>query len=321
MRKPLLETQIQDLIYNLKINHIPYREFISLSSLCSFRIGGISPLVVEPENVEQLNFTLQIFEKKSIPFKVLGGGTNLLISDFPDDFVTLRLSGEFKEYQVLDAQRGIFRIGAAASTTPTFRKISLSGYTGTEFLSTIPGWVGGAVIQNAGCYGGEIFDFIEKVEFIKNNVVYTLSKSQVQYGYRTTQFLQSKDSYITFIEMQIPQGNLEEIELSLKEKRERRNASQPQNKKSAGSVFKNPPLKDEKGEPLKAWKLIDQVGLRGLQKGDAQISPEHCNFIVNLGHAKAQDVYYLILKIQEEVEKKFGILLEREVEFFGEISL
>lgn len=321
MKDTLLKSQISDLKHRLGKIGIPYREEILLSSLCSFKIGGISPLLVEPENLEQLNQSLYIFDQFSVPFKVLGGGTNLLISDFPNDFVTLRLSGDFKEYHVVDSDSGIFRIGSAALTTPTFRKISLSGYTGTEFLSTIPGWVGGAVIQNAGCYGGELFNYIEKVEFIQKNVVHSLSKEQIEYGYRSTQFLKSKDSFITFIEMKIPRGNLEEIEISLQEKREKRNSSQPQNKKSAGSVFKNPPLKDEDGKPLKSWFLIDQVGLRGLTQGGAQISPEHCNFIVNLGNAKALDVYYLIQKIQESVEEKFGILLEREVEFFGKMGL
>jgi UDP-N-acetylmuramate dehydrogenase len=301
----------------LKPQSIPFRENLILSTLCSFRIGGTSPLVVEPENTEQLITALSLFRTFSIPFKVLGGGTNLLISDFPDDFVTLRLAGEFKEFQTLDSENGLFRIGSAASTTPTFRKISQSGYTGTEFLSTIPGWVGGAVIQNAGCYGGELFDFIHRVEYVQGEEICSLQKSQIEYGYRYTQFLKSKNAFISFIEMQIPKGNLDSIEISLKEKRDKRNASQPQNKKSAGSVFKNPPLTGEDGKPLKAWYLIDQVGLRGLVKGDAQISPEHCNFIVNLGKAKASDVHYLIQVIQEKVFSQFGIPLEREVEFFG----
>ncbi len=311
----LLESQLKDLIKTLKKNHVCFRENVNLSTLCSFKIGGISPLVVEPENIQSLQQTLEIFFKLEIPFKVLGGGTNLLISDFPNDFVTLRLSGEFKEFEMLS--EGYFRIGAAALTTPTFRKISLLGYTGTEFLSTIPGWVGGAVIQNAGCYGGEIFNFIEKVEFLKEGKIFIESKKNIEFGYRSTQFLKNKNSYITFIEMKIPKGNLEEIEFSLKEKRDKRNASQPQNKKSAGSVFKNPPFRDEDGNPLKSWFLIDQVGLRGKIYGGAQISPEHCNFIVNLGNAKAKDVYYLICLIQEKVYEKFGIELEKEIEFFG----
>lgn len=314
----LINSQLENLKNFLVTAEISFKENVNLAPLCSFKIGGISPLLVEPQNLEQLQATLYFFRKLDVPFKVLGGGTNLLISDYPNDFVTLRLSGEFKEFQIL-SEDGLFKIGAASLTTPTFRKISLMGYTGTEFLSTIPGWVGGAVIQNAGCYGGEIFDFIERIEFLKEGKIFSESKENLEFGYRTTQFLKKKDSIVTFIYMKISKGNLEDIEASLKDKRERRNSSQPQNKRSAGSVFKNPPLKDSNGNPIKAWHLIDQVGLRGKIHGEAQISPEHCNFIVNLGNAKASDVYYLICLIEESVYKKFGIQLEREIEFFGKI--
>ncbi len=317
MRNTLSHKLIQDLLEELSKKLIPFRTGVQLSILCSFKIGGISPLVIEPENNEQLAETLTILKKDEIPYKVLGGGSNLLISDFPDTFVTLRLSGVYKE--MIEDGDGVFTIGSATNTTPTFRKISLLGYTGVEFLSTIPGWVGGAVIQNAGCYGGEIFNFIQSIDFIKDGYLQSLPKEKIEFGYRTSQFLKKKDSIITSIKIKVPLGNLEEIELSLKEKRDKRNSSQPENKKSAGSVFKNPPLKDDKGNPMKAWWLIDQVGLRGKIQGSAQISPEHCNFIVNLGNAKAEDVSFLIREIQEKVNSKFQIQLEREVEYFGEI--
>jgi len=317
MKKNLSENEIEKLISFCNKKEIPFKRDIKLSTLCSFKIGGISPLIIEPIDNDQLSEALHIFEKEGIAYKVLGGGTNLLISDTPDTFITLRLSGDFKELRGMEG--GIFIIGASANTTPIFRKISQMGYTGVEFLSTIPGWVGGAVIQNAGCYGGEIFNYIEEVEFIKDGKVCSLRKENIQYGYRTTQFLKNKDSIITKIKIKVEEGNLEEIELSLKDKRDKRNSSQPENKKSAGSVFKNPAMKDEKGNPLKSWWLIDQVGLRGKIKGNAQISPEHCNFIVNIGQASATDVVYLINEIQEQVYSKFNIHLEREIEYFGEI--
>ena len=318
MNPPLSENLIFEISTYLDDLNIPYKKDIKLSILCSFKIGGVSPLVVEPLNNIQLAEVLDLFNKKSIPYKILGGGTNLLISDYPNKFVTLRLSGEFKD--TIQIGDGVFQIGASVNTTPVFRKISQDGYTGVEFLSTIPGWVGGAVIQNAGCYGGEIFNFIEEVEFIKNGTISSEKKINIEYGYRSTQFLKSKDSIITKIKIKVPKGNPEEIEQNLREKRDKRNSSQPENKKSAGSVFKNPPLKNEHGEPLKAWWLIDQVGLRGKINGNAQISPEHCNFIVNLGNATASQVAKLILEVQEKVYQKFNIYLEKEVEYFGDIS-
>ncbi|GBF40047.1 UDP-N-acetylenolpyruvoylglucosamine reductase [Leptospira johnsonii] len=273
--------------------------------------------MVEPETQEQILETLSVFKKLDLPWKILGGGTNILISDHPDDFVILKLSGGFKEYQ--DMGEGIFRVGAATNTTPVFRQISQKGYTGAEFLSTIPGWTGGAVIQNAGCYGGELFDLIQEVEFLRNGEVLKRKPSEIEHGYRFTEFLKRKDSIILSIQIKLKPGNLEEIEASLKEKRDKRNSSQPQNKKSAGSMFKNPKVFDEQGKEIKAWQFIDKVGLRGLQIGGAQISPEHCNFIVNTGGAKASDVYGLVNTVQEKVEKETGVTLQREVEYFGSI--
>ncbi|WP_367899040.1 UDP-N-acetylmuramate dehydrogenase [Leptospira sp. WS58.C1] len=313
----LSEIQIRELKNSLENSGLPYRENQDLSVHCSFKIGGISPIMVEPETQEQILETLSLFEKLDLPWKILGGGTNILISDHPNDFVILKLSGGFKEYK--DLGEGIFQVGAATNTTPVFRQISQKGYTGAEFLSTIPGWTGGAVIQNAGCYGGELFDLIQEVEFLRNGEVLKRKPSEIEHGYRFTEFLKRKDSIILSIRIGLKPGNLEEIETSLKEKRDKRNSSQPQNKKSAGSMFKNPKVFDEQGKEIKAWQFIDKVGLRGLQIGGAQISPEHCNFIVNTGGAKASDVYGLVNTVQEKVEKETGVILQREVEYFGSI--
>ncbi|MCC5815306.1 MAG: UDP-N-acetylmuramate dehydrogenase [Leptospira sp.] len=308
---------IQETISQLEKGQVPFRRDVKLSVLSSFKIGGIAPIVVEPENDNQLFEGLEIFKKLDLEYKILGGGSNLLISDHPDDFIVLRLSGEYKNYEMVS--EGEFEIGAATNTTPTFRQISQKGYTGAEFLSTIPGWTGGAVIQNAGCYGGELLDLTKRVDFIRNGNIHSKTPSEIEYGYRFTEFLRDKDSIILRLVVNLKPGNFDEIEASLKDKRDRRNSSQPENKKSAGSIFKNPNLKGEDGQQIKSWQLIDQVGLRGEIRGGAQISPEHCNFIVNLGDAKAVDVYDLIQLVLEKVEKQTGIVLEREVEDFGKV--
>ncbi|AXR59614.1 UDP-N-acetylmuramate dehydrogenase [Leptospira mayottensis] len=317
MSLALSELRIRTLKQTLESSKIPFKSEVRLDILSSFKIGGICPVVVEPENSDQVLEALFIFYKSEIPWKILGGGSNLLISDHPDNFVTLRLSGKFKKFESLG--EGKFRIGSATNTTPTFRQISQSGYTGAEFLSTIPGWTGGAVIQNAGCYGGELFDLIQTVEFLRNNEVFVRSPSEIKHGYRFTEFLNEKDSIILGIEILLKEGNLEEIQASLKDKRDRRNSSQPENKKSAGSVFKNPKIFQENGKEIKAWELIDQAGLRGQVKGGAQISPEHCNFIVNIGTATAADVNYLVELILDKVFQTTGIRLNREIEYFGDI--
>ncbi|MBW0433489.1 UDP-N-acetylmuramate dehydrogenase [Leptospira yasudae] len=317
MSLALSESKIRNLKQSLESSKIPFRSEVRLGILSSFKIGGICPVVIEPESSEQVIEALHIFHKAEIPWKIFGGGSNLLISDHPNNFVTLRLSGKFKEFQ--SKGDGRFRIGAATNTTPTFRQISQLGFTGAEFLSTIPGWTGGAVIQNAGCYGGELFDLIQSVEFLRGNEVLVRRPSEIQHGYRHTEFLKEKNSIILGIEILLKEGNLEEIEASLKDKRDRRNSSQPENKKSAGSVFKNPKIFRNDGKEIKAWELIDQAGLRGEIKGGAQISPEHCNFIVNVGTATASDVNYLVELVLDKVFKNSGVLLNREIEYFGDI--
>lgn len=302
---------------DLKEKSISFKTNVNLSLYSSFKIGGISPLLIEPENTEQIFDIFHILQKRETAYKILGGGTNLLISDHPDNFVVLKLAGEFKEFTLISDNQ--FSIGGGALTTPTFRKISQSGFTGGEFLSTIPGSVGGAVIQNAGCYGGEIFQLIDSVECIQNGRLVHLNKKDIQYSYRNSEFKENKNSIVLNIKISLKEGNISEIEESLKEKRDKRNSSQPSNKKSAGSVFKNPPKTKNNLRPLKSWELIDRVGLRGFVKGGAIISKEHCNFITNEGNARASDVDYLISLVQDSVYNKFGILLEKEIEYFGEV--
>lgn len=305
---------ISEIIECLNRSAIPYFQNVDLSRYCSFKIGGICPLIIEPQNEEMVLSTLNILDKFSTPYKLLGGGTNLLISDHPD-FIVVRLGGDFKQFK--EVIEGNFWIGSAQTTTPVFRKLSNLSYRGLEFLTTIPGWIGGAVVQNAGCYGGEIFDWIESVSFIQEHRIYTKKKSEIQYSYRNTEFLQKKDCIILGITLRTERGNLEEIQSIIKANQEKRNSSQPKNKKSAGSVFKNPSSISLFPNPPKAWKLIDEVGLRGFVHGGAKIAEEHCNFIVNVKNAKATDVDYLICTIQEKVFQKTGIHLEKEIEYFG----
>ena len=301
---------INQVVQKLQTNNIYYQLDFKLSKLSQFKIGGFVPLIIYPDDEDKVLNTLEILNRFGIKYKILGGGTNLLISDTLKDFVVVHLSGIFKEFKQINSNS--FFIGSSANTTSTFRKISKMGYTGAEFLTTIPGWVGGAVCQNAGCYGIEFFEIIQKVQFIEDFQILNKCKSQIFFSYRNSDFLSDKDKMILGVQIQLQKGDMQEIELRLKENLKQRKFSQPKNRKSAGSIFKNP-------KNQKAWKLIDEVGLRGFSKGDALISEEHCNFILNQGKAAASDVFYLIQMIQEKVYHKRNILLDREVEIWGNI--
>lgn len=286
-----------------------------LDKLTSFRVGGSARWYLEPADTNNVLALLEFPRLSELRPVWIGGGSNLLISSREYPGLVLKLGPEFDFRENLG--EGRFRIGAAAPSTRTGKQLSRQGFSGLEFLSTIPGSMGGAVIQNAGCYGGELLDFLDNVTTLENGRVRRRPVDEIQHGYRYTEFM---DSGALVLEMEtislaatdpVP-GNpaYHQILEKLEDFRERRTNSQPKNRKSAGSVFKNPPGK-------KAWQLIASCGLRGRQIGQAKISDEHTNFIVNLGKATSSDVYLLIREMEEAVDRKFGLRLEREVQLIG----
>ena len=184
------------------------------------------------------------------------------------------------------------------------------GYKGMEFAVGIPGTVGGAVTMNAGAYGGEIKDVIVKAVVLdKNGEMLTLTKEELQLGYRTSVI--AKEGYVVLeTEFSLEQGDAEEILKVCKENTKARVEKQPLESPSAGSTFKRP-------EGYFAGKLIMDAGLRGFSMGDAQVSEKHCGFLINKGNATAKDMRQLIKHVQETVKEKYGVTLETEVKMIG----
>ena len=180
-----------------------------------------------------------------------------------------------------------------------------------EFASGIPGTMGGAVMMNAGAYGGEMKDIIREVTVLtREGKLLTLSKEEMNFGYRTS-VVKEKGYVVISAELQLRKGDREEIRKVMDELKERRVTKQPLDMPSAGSTFKRP-------EGYFAGKLIMDAGLRGFSVGGAQISEKHCGFVVNKGDATAADVLGLIGEVQKRVQEKFGVALEPEVKFLGE---
>ena len=180
--------------------------------------------------------------------------------------------------------------------------------TGLEFAAGIPGTIGGAVVGNAGTADKWIGDLVEKVEVLgEDGEIHQLPTSECQFGYRTSRFQKTKEIILRVV-LKLKKDSLQKIKQRIAENLSKR-ANQPK-EKSAGSIFKNP-----KEKPA-GW-LIDQCGLKGIRIGDAQISPQHANFIVNLGKARAADVLKLISLARTEVRKKFGVELEEEIYLLG----
>ena len=274
----------------------------------TFRIGGPADYYLCPHSTKELQAVLQICRQEELPFFILGNGSNLLVSDQGYRGAVIQLwknmSDVEREGTRICAQAGalLSKIAAAAFE---------DGLTGMEFAAGIPGTLGGAVVMNAGAYGGEMKDILKEVRVMdQEGTILTLSAEELELGYRTS-IVKKKGYIVLSADLELAPGNREEIKAKMEDLKERRVSKQPLELPSAGSTFKRP-------EGYFAGKLIMDAGLRGFTVGGAQVSEKHCGFVVNKGDATAEDVVTLIREVQRQVKDCFGVELETEVKFLGE---
>jgi len=299
-------------------NSISFEENYPLYRLTSFKVGGKADFIIFPSNEKEIFKIFKIILEQKIPFFILGGGTNLLISD--DGFKGVVIHAKFPEkYKILEENKDfvILKVFSCSANQYISNQCMQKGLKGLEFLATIPGAIGGAIVQNAGCYGSEISDFLLSCDVaMPDGTVEIFEKSKLSFQYRDS-FFKTNKFFIISACFKLFRDDPETIKSKIELYKLKRNQSQPENKKSAGSVFKNI-LTD--GEIIPAWKLIDQSGLRGFSINDAIISSKHCNFIVNAGRATAQDIFKLMQKVQQEVLEKTGHHLTPEIELVGKFK-
>ncbi|MBI2711658.1 MAG: UDP-N-acetylmuramate dehydrogenase [Bdellovibrio sp.] len=278
-----------------------------------FRIGGPAQVLAIPKTLEDLKILAQaIFETQS-RFFIMGQGSNLLASDLGFDGVVIRGNKlNLKTELVGEGESLRLRTGASVPVSTLLRKCSAEGWTGLEFLTGVPGLLGGVVRMNAGTHLGEAVDQVRKVS------VYSVSAwpwaelvhyegEDLQFTYRRNFFLKPGD-FVWEIEWAVSRGDPETVKNKIQEILTRRKSTQPLDYPSCGSVFKNP-----KSSGLSAWQVVDKLGLRGQIIGGAQFSEKHSNFILNLGNAKAVDVRSLIWLAKTKARAELGIDLEEEV--------
>lgn len=274
----------------------------------TFRIGGPADYFVELGSIEQIRAAIQVCREENLPWFVLGRGSNLLVSDKGYRGVILSI---YKDFQKTEIQGETVTVQAGVLLTTLSGKVLDASLTGLEFASGIPGTIGGAVVMNAGAYGGEMKDIVRKVTVLdQDGEVRTLTCGEMQFGYRTS--LAKKKGYIVLgAELTLKQGEKEKIREEMQTLKAKRIEKQPLEFPSAGSTFKRP-------EGYFAGKLIMDAGLRGAAVGGAQVSEKHCGFVVNTGNATAADVCELMRQVQGKVQEQFGVHLEPEVRFLGE---
>ena len=286
-------------------------EDAALSKVTWFRVGGPADILFRPADVEDLRAFL-----KGLPFDipvfVLGVGSNLLVRDGGVRGVVIRLLGPFAGIEVEEDR---IRAGAGALDVNVAKVAARNGLAGLEFLSGIPGTVGGALRMNAGAYGAETKDVLVSATAIdRDGAFHTVAAKDLGYGYRTSR---APADWI-FVEavFQARPGDKDAIDARMTEIAESRAASQPIKSRTGGSTFKNPGGLNPDGP--KAWKLIDGVGGRGKTLGGAKFSEQHCNFLINTGEATAEELERLGEIIREQVQDKTGISLEWEIKRIGE---
>jgi len=285
-----------------------------LSRRTTFGVGGPADIYVVAENADQLAAIVIACREHKAPVFVLGSGSNILAGDGGIRGVVIDNRAKAISGPLPDEGGALrFRAESGASFAGVARTLARQGYAGLEWASGIPGTLGGAVVYNAGAYGGCLADVLRSVRIVNGTgAAKELPAGDLELVYRGSAFTrgQFRDRVVLAAEFVVWQGDAGALTQRVHELDSKRLAAQPRGR-NAGSIFKNPP-----GHP--AWKLIDEVGLRGHRIGDAQISDKHCNFFINAGHARAADVKALIDLARSRVRERFGIELELEIGLVGE---
>lgn len=285
----------------------------------TFRIGGPADYYAEPD-VRQISKLIEIAKACDMPVAVIGNGSNLLVGDKGIRGLVIGIGKGLSEIDVTEAvaqdltEQGnghVITAGAGAILAAVAAKAAEASLSGFEFASGIPGSVGGAVVMNAGAYGGEIKDvLIDATVLTADGELKTVTRDELDLSYRHS-IVPEKGYIVLSARFMLTPKPQDEIKAYMAELRAKRVEKQPLEYPSAGSTFKRP-------EGYFAGKLIMDAGLRGYSVGDAQVSGKHCGFVVNKGEATAADVLTLIKDVQETVLKQFGVKLEPEVKMIGE---
>jgi len=280
-------------------------ENVLLSQYTTFEIGGPARFFFIAKDTKDLIRAVKFARDKKLPFFILGGGSNLLVSDQGFNGLVIKA-----ENQGLKLDGNIVTAEAGVPLAKLVKLSMDSSLTGLEWAIGIPGVIAGAVRGNAGAFGQSISELVEKVEVLNENLErVVLNKSGCDFDYRESVFKRSEDIILS-VELKLEKGDKEKSQETIKEHLKQRLDKNPRGYPSAGCIFKNP-------KPLATGQLIDQCGLKGKKIGQAMISEKHANFIINLGGAKAEDVIGLIKIVKESVKQKFEIDLQEEIQHLG----
>ncbi len=279
-----------------------------MSRHTTFRVGGEAECMAVVETKEELSQLVSYLGRVEQEYFVLGNGSNLLVGDKGYRGIILKLGPRLSAVGV---EKDHIAAGAGALLSQVASAARDAGLSGLEFAAGIPGSIGGAIVMNAGAYGGEMKQVVKMVRVMdKEGEILTLDNDTMEFGYRTS-IIRNRPFIVLGVVLKLTSGNKEEISAKMEELMKQRKSKQPLEYPSAGSTFKRP-------EGHYAGKLIMDAGLRGYRIGGAQVSEKHCGFVINAGGASAADIREVIEEVRERVLDRFHVRLEPEVIFLGD---
>ena len=285
-------------------------EGVRLSRFTTLGTGGPARAFARPETIEELQGALDFAREQSLPVAALGLGSNLLVADKGFEGLALKLGGELAQ---VDVQGELLVVGGGAPNAVALHRARAAGLGGFEFACAIPGTAGGGVWMNAGAYGGDWSGILERALVVDGDGPQWRTADELGLSYRHSDLKQGQ--IVARVEFRLTPRPSSEIKAIVADLQAQRKAAQPTNKRTYGSVFKNP------DHELSAGRMLEACGLKGHRIGGAQISPRHANFIENADGASSADAIALMTEARRRAWKQFGVELQHEVEFLGAVEL
>lgn len=285
-------------------------EGVALSRFTTLGTGGPAQAFARPETLEELEEALAWASERQLPVATIGLGSNLLVADEGFEGLVLKLGGELAEATVEDER---LLAGGGATNAVCLHRVRAAGLGGFEFACAIPGTIGGGVWMNAGAYGGDWATILERAQVVDGEGARWLTPDELGLSYRHSELRHGQ--VVARAEFTLSPLPEEQIKANVARLQALRKAAQPTNKRTFGSVFKNPE------HELTAGRMLEACGLKSHQIGGAQISPRHANFIENAGEARSADAVALMAEARRRALEQFGVELRHEVEFLGPLDL
>lgn len=274
----------------------------------TMKVGGLCDCMVEPSSIEEIQKVLEYVKENNIKYYIIGNGSNLLVKDEGVHALIIKIANKFSGFEV----NGEYIKAYSGCSVPKLSQIAKeNSLSGLEFACGIPGSVGGGIRMNAGAYGSEMVNVVEKVGFLdENGNLKEIDGKDAHFTYRHSMFVDNPQYVVVYAIYKLVKGNKEEISKIMEENMSSRKQKQPIEYPNFGSVFKRP-------EGYFVGKLVDDCGLKGYKIGGAQVSTKHSGFMINIGDATCKDVLDLIEYVKKKVYEKFNVKLQEEVVILG----